>query len=79
MKIKNKIIFIILISGLILSIMIGLSFGAVKISFNEIIAIFLGKGNEINRTILFNIRLPRVIEASISGVGLSVAGTLFSL
>jgi iron complex transport system permease protein len=77
LKIKNKIIFIILISGLILSIMIGLSFGAVKISFKEIIAIFLGKGNEINRTILLNIRLPRVIEASIAGVGLSVAGTFF--
>lgn len=40
----------------------------------EVLKAFLGVGDQTNRTILWNIRMPRVLAAIIAGAGLAVAG-----
>ncbi|WP_456325058.1 FecCD family ABC transporter permease [Desulfonauticus submarinus] len=50
--------------------------GTYKLTIPEIINIFLGQENSLKRTILLNIRLPRIFSAVIGGCGLSLAGIL---
>jgi iron complex transport system permease protein len=56
---------------------LSISAGAVKIPLREILNIFFGGGSETSRTIILNLRLPRVIESAVVGMGLSVVGAFF--
>lgn len=78
-KTKDKTkIFIILFSILLLFILMILTIGigSVNIPVKEIIDIFLGKGDEINRSIVMDMRLPRIILAVFVGASLSISGAL---
>lgn len=68
---------------LFLLFLISLSTGAVSISLNEIIGIFLNNlgfqiniGSEIQDFVLFEIRLPRVLFTVLVGATLGVSGTV---
>ena len=74
---QKKAVFSLGLLLLLLSSLIAISCGSVKISLNEIIETFLGRGNETTRNILFFLRLPRIIEAGIIGAGLAVVGAFF--
>ncbi|NLY66136.1 MAG: iron ABC transporter permease [Tissierellia bacterium] len=74
---KRNILFITAILSLIFTVLISISIGAVEISPGEIVNVFIGKGEGSNRTIILNLRLPRVIAASLAGMGLSIVGTFF--
>lgn len=77
MKVKKSIYFTISFLLLIFTIIISISVGAVNIPLQEIINIFLGKGNETFKMIILNLRLPRIIASAVVGMGLSVVGVFF--
>ena len=74
---KKSIYFTIAILFFFLTVIISISAGAVKIPLQEIINVFTGNGDETSRTIIFNLRLPRIIGAAVVGMGLSVVGAFF--
>ena len=74
---KKNIYFIIAILALFFTVIISISVGAVKIPLQEIVNVFAKSGNQTNRTIILNLRLPRVIGSAVVGMGLSVVGVFF--
>lgn len=78
MKHRTAAIFISLILALAFSAVISLCIGSVSISFSRILEILFrfGASSMQERTIIFHIRLPRVIMAAILGGSLSLSGFL---
>ncbi len=70
-KIKFFIVFLLFILSFIFSILIGTESFSIRAIFNPQIL------SEIDRTILFKIRLPRVITSFVVGAGLSISGVIF--
>ena len=56
---------------------IGLSVGSVGVPFERLLGVLAGGGSDVDRTILMDLRLPRVLMAILVGAGLSVAGSVF--
>ncbi|SHE36169.1 iron complex transport system permease protein [Thermoanaerobacter uzonensis DSM 18761] len=77
MKFKRAIYFGTAFLLLIFTMILSISAGAVKIPLQEILNVFLGGGSETSRTIILNLRLPRVVESAVVGMGLSVVGAFF--
>ncbi|MGB9779794.1 FecCD family ABC transporter permease [Caldanaerobacter sp.] len=77
MKAKRGFYFAIAFLLLLFIMALSISAGAVKIPLQEILNVLLGKGDEVNRRIILTLRLPRVIESAIVGMGLSVVGAFF--
>lgn len=77
MKLKSSAYFLIAFLAFILVAVFSISAGAVDMSLHNILNVFLGNGDETSRIIILDLRLPRVIEAAVVGMGLSVAGTFF--
>lgn len=79
---KNPSVKTIIISfvGLIILVFISICVGAVKISFSELVDIILtdsyGASSNSNEQIFHYVRLPRTLAALLTGVALSVSGTL---
>ncbi len=58
----------------------GLLAGSVSVPFHEVLALLSGKigiASETHKTILFQVRLPRLILAALTGAALAMAGTAF--
>ena len=66
----------VLFLGLLLIIAISLSLGSVSLPRPELWAALLKEGSSINPTIVWDLRLPRVIAAIIVGSALGMAGSL---
>ncbi|MEA5532771.1 iron ABC transporter permease [Crocosphaera sp. XPORK-15E] len=62
--------------GLILIFALSLSFGAVSLSLSQLWQALLRQGEPINQTILWQLRLPRVLAAMVVGAALGTSGTL---
>ncbi len=64
---------------LLLVMLLGLSFGSVRLPLPHVLGALTGSGDvsETDRTIVLGLRLPRVLLAVIVGAGLSVAGLVF--
>ncbi|MDH5803743.1 MAG: iron ABC transporter permease [Gemmatimonadota bacterium] len=56
---------------------LAVSVGAAGISLGEVVDIFFGNGEEISRTIVLDLRLPRVAFAGLVGCGLALSGVVF--
>ncbi|AEB75288.1 FecCD family ABC transporter permease [Clostridium botulinum] len=71
-------ILIILLSLIILGflVIVTIGIGSVSIPIKDIIDTFLGHGNEINESIIMDMRLPRIIIAVFVGASLSISGAL---
>ena len=67
---QRHLLFIFLVS-LIVSVLLAITIGSFKIS---VVDILLGNLNELGRTILFNIRMPRVMLAAFVGASLAISG-----
>lgn len=76
---KNKkrriVAFTILFVLLIVAIALGIVFGSTYISLIDIFKA-LGNSDDVNNTIITQIRLPRVLGGLLAGIGLAVAGTI---
>jgi iron complex transport system permease protein len=74
---KNRVLFIsISIIFLVISVIISISVGATHIEISRVIAALFGRGDEMASTIIWQIRMPRVLTAIIGGVGLAVSGAV---
>lgn len=60
---------------LLISFVISLSAGSVSLSFSEILNIF-SSGDELNKKIILDIRLPRILNAMLVGASLSCSGII---
>lgn len=58
---------------------IALVAGSHQIGWNEIMALIQGEGAEMNRQIMLNIRLPRILAAIITGIILSLSGAIMQI
>ncbi len=67
---------IILIVFLIISLLLGISIGSTNISLQEIMNVFTGHTSDNIRTLILNIRLPRVVLAMVTGATLAVSGSV---
>jgi iron complex transport system permease protein len=78
MKIKYKKIttLVALIIILIISFLAAVKNGAVDISIKDIIQIFIYGEASVNSSILYDIRLPRVVLAGLIGAGLAAVGAV---
>lgn len=74
--IMKRYILLVFILLFILSFFISLSNGAVKIPVDEIINAIFSKEDNINRQVIWNVRLPRTIVAGLVGVCLSLSGAI---
>ncbi|MBK8549944.1 MAG: iron ABC transporter permease [Ignavibacteria bacterium] len=72
---KKFFILTLLVVALIISFLISLSVGSAAIPFEEIFKIF-SPGNEMNKRILLDIRLPRVLNTMLVGASLSCSGII---
>ncbi|WP_336077173.1 iron chelate uptake ABC transporter family permease subunit [Paenibacillus sp. 203] len=58
------------------SIVLSLMFGAVKVGFSEVTSIVAGNHQAPSHSIIWNIRLPRVLIAGLVGMGMALSGTI---
>jgi len=75
-KIKKKFILAIFIYLSIISFFISIGNGAVKIPFREIINAVFFEEATVNYQIIWNVRLPRTIAASLVGTCLALSGSI---
>ncbi|MDO4500106.1 MAG: iron ABC transporter permease [Erysipelotrichaceae bacterium] len=73
MKKRNTIILLSIL--LVIVTIMGLCFGSVSLSFNDLIKAFTDY-KSISHTIVFKLRLPRVLGAILSGLALGLSGLI---
>lgn len=73
-----RFIFILLILLAFIGI-VALIAGSHRISWTELWALLKGEGIEMNRQIIFNIRLPRILATIVTGIILSVSGAIMQI
>lgn len=59
--------------------LIALIAGSHRISWADLMALFRGEGLEMNRQILLNLRLPRILATILTGIILSVSGAVMQI
>jgi iron complex transport system permease protein len=76
---RTFLVVLLLLSGLILAALTSLSLGSVPVSVGSVAGALSGSSavTAAERTIILDIRLPRVLLAIIVGSGLSIAGLVF--
>ena len=73
--IRFKLIVIFLLGLItIAAILLAIVSGAAGLSVKEVVLTLIGKGTEQNHTVIFGIRLPRVVTAIVAGIGLAATG-----
>ncbi len=73
------LVLVALTASLVAAILVSVSFGAVHISTASMLAALLRSQSltEVQHTILFAVRLPRVLASSLVGAALAVSGLMF--
>lgn len=78
-RIRNKRFILVIFLLLIIIGIISLIAGSHQIGWHEMFALLRNEGTEMNRQILVNIRLPRMLAAVITGVILSLSGAIMQI
>jgi len=75
---QNRILWAVLLIGtaLIITLALSLSQGAVPLSFPQLWQALFRQGDLTNQTIIWDLRLPRIIAAMIVGAALGMSGAL---
>ncbi|MFD3158177.1 iron chelate uptake ABC transporter family permease subunit [Haloimpatiens sp. FM7330] len=78
---KNIIIFSVLCIVLIISFLLNVGLGSIKISISEIFKVILKKegSNQMFSSIIWKIRLPRALASMIGGSALALSGLLLQI
>lgn len=76
---RNKHFIWVMFLLLIIIGIISLIAGSHQITWQELLALLQNEGTEMNRQILLNIRLPRMLAAIITGVILSLSGAIMQI
>lgn len=75
-KIPYPLLILISSASLLVLILTGLSAGALKIPFSDVLAVLSGGGPEMSSNVILNLRLPRVLVAALAGASLAIAGSM---
>lgn len=75
---KNRLLFAVIILMLAISstLLMSLSLGAVPLSFEEMLQALLRRGDELQQTILWDLRIPRILATMVVGSALGMSGAL---
>ncbi|MCG6134419.1 MAG: iron ABC transporter permease [Nostoc sp. LLA-1] len=75
---KYRILWAVLLlgTGLLVTLVLSLSQGAVHLTFGEFWQAILHQGDPIRQTILWDLRIPRIVAALIVGAALGMSGAL---
>jgi iron complex transport system permease protein len=68
---------VVLSLALLASVVLGVRFGSVPISTGAVIDVLLGRGDPVERDIVLQLRMPRVLLGVLVGGGLAIAGATF--
>ena len=75
---RRKALVLIFLVALVLLLALGsICLGSSSLSIGDTILALLGQGDSYNTTVVFNLRLPRVLTAVIGGFALALAGCAF--
>jgi iron complex transport system permease protein len=74
---KRLLLAILLLAATVLAVFLGVRFGSVHLTTPEVVSALPGSGDEVHRTILLDLRLPRAVLALLVGGGLALAGSVF--
>jgi iron complex transport system permease protein len=74
---KRPLLAILLLAATVLAVFLGVRFGSVPLTTPEVVSAIRGSGDEVHRTILLDLRLPRAVLALLVGGGLALAGSVF--
>lgn len=66
-------LFVILLALVVVSITLG----AANLSIADILAALAGQGDQYNLTVVWNLRMPRILTAIVGGIALALAGCAF--
>ena len=70
-----KRLFILILAVLtLLTALLAVCAGSAGISLKDVVLTFLGQGSSQNSTVIFNIRMPRIVTAIVAGIGLATVG-----
>lgn len=73
---KTVMVCLVLIVLIILSFMISVNTGPIRLTPEELIRTLLGKGTDKQNLVLFDFRLPRIVISILIGSGLAVSGCI---
>lgn len=73
---KKKYMLVLFVFLFILSYFISLGNGAAKVPIGEIVRAIFSEENNVNRQVIWNVRLPRTILAGLVGICLSLSGAI---
>lgn len=76
MKNRFKVVFVASALVLLVTVIICLQIGSYHIPFLDVVKTLLGQGDYLNNTVIFDLRLPRILIAMAVGVAFSTAGCL---
>ncbi|KPQ30587.1 MAG: iron complex transport system permease protein [Marinobacter excellens HL-55] len=62
-----------------LAVLVAVSVGSSHVGFSKVLWVFAGGGSELDRTLILDLRLPRVLSAFVVGGLLAVAGALMQV
>ena len=71
---RRKVVFFTLALGLVAMVFVSLSVGSSQVNLSDAFAALLGRSDDVTSTILWRIRLPRIIGAVLAGWGLAMGG-----
>ena len=75
---RKKALFLFLIFAVLLGLILyAIAVGSYGLSLRDVLRTLLGQGEGPMRTVIWNIRLPRIVSAVIAGCGLALSGTVF--
>lgn len=75
---KNKLFYSLLVIVLLAAVLLALSLGTLSFSLKEILHLIMGAdADPVAASIFFQLRLPRVVLAVVTGAGLAASGCVF--
>ena len=75
---RKKMLFLLLFVAFLLGLVLyAIAVGSYGLSLRDVLRTLLGQGEGPMRTVIWNIRLPRIVSAVIAGCGLALSGTVF--
>lgn len=73
---REKIFMLVCVIAIIVTTVLGICMGSVKIPLNELIEALFANGKNINSNIVLYARIPRVLAAILAGGALAVSGVI---
>lgn len=73
---KQRILFIVLLTLIVVTAFISAGIGYSTLSFNRLLPTFLGQGTFKEEFVLFSVRLPRIIITILAGMALALSGAI---